>query len=329
MKISGLTQTKSEKGAIFEKITVRWFEDNDKIYGLQQSEMKRKMIAWYEGKTNIQEKYKNISQMLECCDSIEIYLIMISKINQFILEEDMASLYLVNEEDCDNTAQLLAIMKQSDIKTKTISYMRNFGQPFLGMKNHNDIILGLNQVSYLENWNEFQNRGAQQEVAWDKICEVYQKLMCMEKKTRKFFSVLCHQDNTNYKIIMELLNKRFRGDLSYDKLDHWLTANDLSINNSEMSIKMFSTGGTELINYCMSNSSAFQRSVLNSIDNNMKVYINGEYNYLETLNKILSKLRIRTSEFIQVVPWKFEYPVFDDIYAGFEDLDVELDDIWK
>jgi len=327
MKLSGLTQTKSEKGAIFEKITVRWFQDNETIHGLRQSEMKRRMISWYEGRINIQEKYKNIAQMLESCDSIEKHLIMISSINQFILEEDVASLFLVNEEDCDNTVHLLTIMDQEEIQRKSLSYMRNFAQPFLGMKNHNDIILGVNPVSYLENWLEFQNRGSQQEAAWDKICEVYQKLMCMEKKTRKFFSVLCQQDDTNYDTIIELLKKRFRGNLSYDKLDNWLTANDLSINNSEMSIKMFSTGGTELINYCMSNSSAFQRSVLNSIDDNMKIYINGEYNYTETLNTILAQLRIRTSQFVQVVPWKFVYPVLvQDPYADILDMN---DDMWK
>jgi len=340
MKISGLTQTRSEKGAIFEKITVRWFEDKEEINGLpqtemngkeinglRQSEMKKKMIAWYECKLNTQAKYQNIAQVLETCDSIENHLIMISKINEFILDEDIASLFLDNDEDCDHTAEILSSMIQSEIRKKTISYMRNFAQPFLGMKNHNDIILGMNQVSYLQNWSEFSNRSLNQSEAWDKICEVYQKLMCMEKKTRKFFSILCQQNVTNYNTILALLNKRFRGDLSYDKLDQWLTSNDLSINNSEMSIKMFSTGGVELINYCMSSSCAFQRSVVGSIDEKLKISINGEFNYEETLNKILSNLKIRNSEFVQVVAWKFRYPVVDDIYADFEDLNDNFDDL--
>ena len=110
--------------------------------------------------------------------------------------------------------------------------------------------MGYNAAEYDLLWERYDKSNVLTSSDWQYICNMYWTLSCMEKKTRKFFSVVSGQDRTNYTKIKDMLNTSFhKHPMRHDKMHQWMVADEINIKNSKMCAKLISIVGPEILHY--------------------------------------------------------------------------------
>ena len=274
MNVCGIVQYDKYKDLFFRGIVNNWFsttfpaynEARDTIGGRNRKQMNSDCLGWYYGKRSDNQKYENITQLLEQSDNIQYMITLIHRIDSKCGADWQSHFHTNHDEGYTDVATNLQMMSVASIREVMQSYIRNFKQPKLNLRIFNEIIVGYSAAEYDLLWERYDASNVLTSCDWQYICNMYWTLSCMEKKTRKFFSAVSGQDQMNYTKTKDMLNTSFhKHQMRHDKLHQWMVADEISIKNSEMCAKLISIGGPEILDFFLSTSDKLlQKTVGNS-----------------------------------------------------------------
>ena len=272
MNVCGIVHYKQD--LFFRGIVNNWFlttfpaynEARDTIGGRNRKQMNADCLRWYYGKRSENQKYENITQLLEQSDNIQYVITLIHRIDGKCGAGWLYLFHAKHDEGYADVATNLQMMSVASIREVMQSYIRNFKQPKLNLRIFNEIIVGYNAAEYDLLWERYDKSNVLTGSDWQYICNMYWTLSCMEKKTRKFFSAVSGQNRFNYIKTKDMLNNSFhKHQMRHDKLHQWMVADEINIKNSEMCAKLISIGGPEILDFFLSTSDELlQKTVGNS-----------------------------------------------------------------
>ena len=274
MNVCGIVQYSRWRHWIFPGIVNNWFlttfpaynEALDTIGGRNRKQMNTDIMVWYYGKGGDNQKYENITQLLEKSDNIQYMITLIDRIDNKYPWHQLCVLTEKHDEGYAEVAATVQKMKLDSVREVMQSYIRNFNYVRLNLRTFNEIIVGYNAVQYDSLWRRYKESNVLTSNDWQYVCNMYWVLSCIEKKTRRFFSVISRQDEKNYKRIKDMVNAIFdKPEMRHDKLHQWMIADEINIKNSQMCAKLISIGGPEILDFFLSTSDELlQKTVGNS-----------------------------------------------------------------